>query len=151
MTKRRALLATLLLIALPGARAEAQAQAARAPAELERAFAAYDSTFRRQDPTGIAAWFLPNGEMGSVGHPPVVGPDSIAATLRRFADFRLLASRLVPDSVQVHADSAWIGGHYWQRVRLPAGDTVEAHGTFTMTWVRRSGAEWRIRRLTTDP
>jgi len=137
----------LLLLPLTSRRVEAQ----RDGAGLGRAFAGYDSTFRRQDPAGIAAWFLPNGEMGSVGHPTIVGPDSIAATLRRFAEFRLLASTLLPDSMQVTADSALIGGRYWQRVRLPAGDTVEAHGLFSMTWVWTAGAEWRIRRLVTDP
>lgn len=129
----------------------ARAQVARDPAEAERALAGYDSTFRTQDPAGIAAWFLPNGEMGSVGHPPVVGPDSIAATLRRFAAYRLLASRLAPQTVRNTADSAWIEGRYWQRVRIPAGDTVVAEGTFTMTWAWVPDVGWRLRRLITDP
>ncbi len=141
----------LLLLILPGAAARAQRAPARAPAEVERAFAAYDSTFKTQDPAGIAAWFLPNGELGSVGRPPVIGPDSIAARLRQFASYRLLASRLLPDSMRNTADSAWIAGHYWQRVRLPAGDTVEAQGTFTMTWARVPSVGWRLRRLITDP
>lgn len=143
----------LALLALHPAVAAAQGQRPPAPdpAGVQRAFAAYDSTFRTQDPVGIAAWFLPNGESGSVGHPPVVGPDSIAATLRRFAAFRLLASALTPDSIVATADTAWIGGRYWQRVRLPAGDTVEAHGVFSMTWARVPDVGWRIRRLVTDP
>ena len=144
--------AALLLLARPvAAQAGASRAPARDPAEVRRAFTAYDSTFQTQDPAGIAAWFLPNGELGSVGHPPVVGPDSIAATLRRFADFKLLASRLTPDSMRNSADSAWVAGRYWQRVRLPAGDTVEAHGTFTMTWAWVPSVGWRLRRLVTDP
>ena len=140
-----------LLLVLPCATARAQRAPARDPAEVERALAAYDSVFRTQDPGGIAAWFLPDGTMGSVGHPPVVGPDSIAARLRQFAAYRLLASRLLPDQVDVTADSAWITGHYWQRVRLPAGDTVEASGTFTMAWAWTAATGWRLRHLTTDP
>lgn len=142
--------ARYLLTLVAAAPLAAQAPA-RDPAEVERALAAYDSTFRTQDPTGIAAWFLPTGEMGSVGHPPVVGPDSIAATLRRFAGFHLLASRLTPRTISNSADSAWIEGNYWQRVRLPAGDTVEAQGTFTMTWAWVPSVGWRLRRLVTDP
>lgn len=141
---------TILLLLLPTA-AGAQGRPARDPAEVERAFTAYDSTFRTQDPAGIAAWFLPMGELGSVGHPSVVGPDSIAARLRQFAAYRLLASRLLPDSMRNTADSAWIAGRYWQRVRLPAGDTVEAQGTFTMTWAWVPSVGWRLRRLITDP
>lgn len=147
----RSLRLAALLLALPCAAAQAQRAATRDSAEVGRAFAAYDSTFRTQDPDGIAAWFRPNGELGSVGHPSVVGPDSIAARLRQFAEFRLLASRLDRDSTRVAGDSAWMAGRYWQRVRLPAGDTAEAHGTFTMTWVRVPGLGWRIRRLITDP
>lgn len=118
---------------------------------LARAFARYDSVFRTQDPAAIAASFAPEGELGSVRAVPVVGPDSIAARLRQYAAFKLLASTLTADSSRISGDTARQAGHYWQRVRLPRGDTVEAHGTFTATWTWTNGAGWRIQRLITDP
>ena len=142
----------LLPLGLLGALvSNATAQSARDRAGLARALAAYDSVFARQDPAAIASWFVADGAMGSVGHPPILGPDAIAAQLRRFADFHLLADSLVADSTRLLGDSARMAGHYWQRVRLPAGDTVEAHGTFLMTWVRVPDQGWRLRRLITDP
>lgn len=117
---------------------------------LTRAFARYDSVFRAQDPAAIAASFAPDGELGSVRGVPVVGPDSIAARLRQYAAFKLLASTLTTDSSRITGDTARLVGRYWQRVRLPRGDTVEAHGTFTATWTWQDSG-WRIRRLITDP
>ena len=101
------------------------------------------------DQDGIAAMFAPDGETADADQAPIRGPAAIRAHLMEFAGFHVLANRLDADSTWIRADTAWQDGTYWQRVRVPAGDTVEVSGRFAVTWERTAPGQWRIKRMRT--
>lgn len=77
-------------------------------------------------------------------------PAAILAHLKSFSAYHVFADRLTADTTLVHGDSARQTGTFWQRVRIPAGDTVEVHGRFEADWIK-VGPAWRLRRLATAP
>lgn len=85
------------------------------------------------------------------GGPPAVGPAAIRAYLGTFAAYRVLASRLTVDVTRAAADTAVQASTFWQHARLPAGDTVQAHGRFDARWIRTPDGAWLLRRLVTTP
>lgn len=99
----------------------------------------------------IAACFRPDGEMQDAGSPPIVGPSAIRAHLQSFAAYHVLENRLTVDSSRMFGDTVTERGAFWQRVRLPSGDTVVAQGRFDARWIRDSPGHWRLRRLATAP
>ena len=119
--------------------------------EVQQALAHYERLSLIMAHDSIAGLFTPDGAMAAAGQAPIVGPAAIRAHLHSFAGFHVLANRLTADSTRVRGDSAQQTGTFWQRVRLPAGDTVEVHGRFTAEWIRLGGQGWRLRRLATAP
>ena len=117
---------------------------------VRAALAHYAALATAMQHDSIAALFEPDGEMVNAGSTPIVGPAAIAAHLRSFAEFHVIANRLDADTTRVTGDSAEQTGTFWQRVRLPAGDTVIASGRFAARWVRDGGV-WKLRRLATRP
>jgi hypothetical protein len=99
----------------------------------------------------IGALYLPDGVLGAPDRPPIVGTAAVTAFLATFAGYHVLAYATRADSVRVRADTAFQVGRWWQRVRVPAGDTVSVKGGFRAEWVRIAPREWRIRRLGTFP
>lgn len=97
----------------------------------------------------IAGTFTPDGEAADADQAPVRGPAAIRAHLMEFAAFRVLANRLDAESTRVRADTAWQVGTYWQRVQVPAGDTVEVDGRFAVTWEQTAPGHWQIKRMHT--
>ena len=141
---RSLLCASLLLVGCGRFRSSSPAQA-----EVERALASYSDLMLAMAPDRLAASYTPDGELSDAEQGPVIGPDSIRAFLASFSDYRVLANRLSADSTRVTADTAWQVGTYSERVRLPAGDTVEVAGRFQATWLRSGAGEWRLRRMHT--
>jgi ketosteroid isomerase-like protein len=120
-------------------------------AQVERALAAYNARVAAMAHDSVAATYTADGEMGETGQPLTRGREAIRARLASFSGYRVLANRLVADSTRVKADTARQWGSYWQRVRRPAGDTVEARGTFAATWQRQGTGSWQIRRMIATP
>lgn len=118
--------------------------------EVQQALERYDQFVRAMAHDSIAQSYVATGEMSDAEDPPFTGPAAIEAHLRTFADFQVLGNRFTVDSVTVVGDAATQWGTYWQRVRVPAGDTVEVRGRFAATWQRVAGQPWRVRRMHTD-
>lgn len=144
------ILLSLTLCVLLGGQACRPAIPARDPAsEVRAALAAYDTLILHMDAAAIGQAFAPDGESSDADQPPLHGPDAIRAHLEQFAGFQVLANHLEADSTRVHGDTAWQEGSYSQRVRVPAGDTIEVGGRFEVTWVKAGPKGWLIRRMHT--
>jgi hypothetical protein len=145
--KRSALCLLPLLFACAERPADTQAVA---ETELRAATKHYSQLVLAMDSGGIAALFTDDGEISADGQPAIHGPASIRAHLDTFRDYHVLNEYLSADTVAVYGARGRVEGTYRQRVRLPAGDTVEVTGTYTALWVRDRVADaWRIRRMTT--
>lgn len=117
---------------------------------VNAALAHYAALATAMQHDSIAALFLPDGAMQNAGDAPIVGPDAIRTHLRSFADFHVIENRLHADSTRVHGDSAYQAGTFWQRVRLPKGDTVIASGRFEAHWALDAHDHaWKLHRLAT--
>lgn len=134
-----------------GVAAGARGQAREDTTGLDRALQRYASLVMRMSSDSIGAMYLPTGVLAAPGRAPIVGPAAVAEFLKTFADYRVLAYAAHADSVMVKADTAWQLSRWWQRVRIPAGDTVMVSGGLAAEWVRVSRGEWRLRRLGTFP
>ena len=99
----------------------------------------------------IAAMYAPDGRLDAPGRAPVVGPVAISAFLQSFAAYRVIHYAMVLDSLTVSADTAETLGRWWQRVRVPAGDTVEVSGGIRAQWVRTRAGGWLLHSMGTDP
>lgn len=117
--------------------------------EVGRALAHYEALTIAMASDSIAALFTADGVLGAAGQPDIVGPAAIAEHLRSFAGYQVLADTLRADTTRLNNNGARQVGTYWQRVRVPGGDTVEVHGRFEAQWVHLGGASWRLRRLAT--
>ncbi|MGH7670231.1 MAG: YybH family protein [Gemmatimonadaceae bacterium] len=120
-----------------------------AKAQVRSALARYDTLIVHMDADRIAASFTPSGETADGDQPPIQGPAAIRSHLRQFAAFQVIANDLDADSIRITGDTAWQTGTYWQRVKIPAGDTVEVHGRFVVIWQQTSSGHWQIRYMHT--
>lgn len=120
-------------------------------AEVEEALARYERWSVAMAHDSIASLFTPDGAMSNAGQAPIIGPAAIRTFLRSFAAFHVLSNRLIADTTRVQGDTARQTGSYRQRVRIPAGDTVEVSGRFVAEWVKLAAGDWRLRRLATAP
>lgn len=141
-------LAFLVLSGCSGETPRSQAERGR---DLDAALNHYGRLVKAMASDSIAALYTTDGELGDAGQPIITGPDSIRAFLHRFDKYHVLASTMVIDSSRLAGDTGIQHGRYTQRVRLPAGDTVEVSGRFTAEWVIGPAGEWRIRRMGTAP
>lgn len=128
------------------------------PAENAEAAAAVDATLRQyasmvaaMDHAGIAALFTPDGEIVNPGQASIRGRDAIDRMLSAFAGFQMMENQTTPTGTVATGDSATQTGTYHQRVRTPAGQTVEVSGTFRAEWCRASTGQWLIRKMETTP
>ena len=147
VTKRIALAITAGILALTACHPNSTAPTSRA--QVLGALATYDSLIVRMDHDRIAATFMPEGETSDADQAAIRGPEAIRQHLLGFEAFKVVANRLEADTTWVKADTAWQEGNYWQRVRLPAGDTVEVRGRFAVTWQQTAPGLWQIRRMHT--
>lgn len=84
--------------------------------------------------------------------PPVTPSAEVEAALREYAartDSTGLGRILTPDSTRVVMDTAWQWGSYRQRMKVPAGDTVEVRGSFAATWLFSSAKGWLLKKMVT--
>jgi len=93
----------------------------------------------------IAALFTENGEVVNPHQPTVAGRDTILKYLNSFGDFKVLEEKMDADSTKVSGRTAVQTGHYFQRVTVPGGHTVEVSGRFRIYWIMEKG-KWLIRR-----
>lgn len=147
LKRRLRLVISAGLLALAACHPSSSSAIARA--QVLAALATYDTLILRMDHERIAATFMPDGETTDADQAPIRGPEAIRQHLIGFAAFHVLANRLDADTTWVIADTAWQEGKYWQRVQLPAGDTVEVSGRFDVTWQRTAPGRWQIRRMHT--
>lgn len=148
---RPAAAALLLLLALAACTADGARREQERARSLDAALTHYGRLVRAMASDSIAGLYTADGELVTEGQPTITGRDAIRAFLHRFDDYRVLAHTLVVDSARIAGDSGIQHGRYAQRVRLPAGDTVEVSGYFTAEWVPGPDGEWRIRRMGTSP
>lgn len=120
-----------------------------AHAEVIAALARYSSLIQMMAHDSIAQTFTPDGESSDADQPPIRGQAAIRAHMMEFSEYKVLANRLEADTTRIAADTAWQAGTYWQRVRVPAGDTVEVGGRFSAIWLQTTAGQWRLRRLRT--
>jgi ketosteroid isomerase-like protein len=99
----------------------------------------------------IAAMYAPDGMLAGADRTPIVGPAAIQAFLDTFAGYHVLAYATVADTLRIRGDTAFQVGRWWQRVQVPAGDTVFVSGGFTAEWVRNTLGQWHLRRMGTMP
>jgi hypothetical protein len=118
-------------------------------AEVQAALREYAGFILTMSGDSIASRFTPDGESQDGGSAPIVGPDAIRTHLASFTGFKVLGNTLAADSTRVVMDTAWQWGSYWQRVKVPAGDTVEVSGRFSATWLFSSARGWLVRKMVT--
>ena len=118
--------------------------------EVAQALAEYAGFIQTMSGDSIASRFTPDGVSQDGNSAPLVGPNAIRSHLAQFTDYKVLRARLDPDSIRVSFDSAWSWGKYWQRVKVPKGDTVEVSGSFATTWLFSSARGWLVRRMVTE-
>lgn len=117
--------------------------------DLPKELAHYQSLLQRMEADSLAAYFTADGRAQAEGQPDVVGPAAIATHLKTFKDYRVLGDSMVVDSAQTAHVVGTQYGHYWQRVRVPKGDTVEVRGKFEAEWVWTKEGGWKLRRMAT--
>jgi ketosteroid isomerase-like protein len=139
--------AATLILAAAGCRGGA----AKDVAAVEARLAEYQQLVLRMDHHGIAQLFASDGEVVNPGRDPIVGPAAVDSFLRGFDAYKVLEYSVVADSTVVQGRSAIQVGSYRQRVRVPAGDTVQVQGRFRAEWTNDGGGRWVIRRMGTTP
>jgi len=150
---RRAVASTALVgvISLCGRVTPVLAQTSADSASLTASLEHYARLMRRMAHDSISVLFTPTGELAAPGRPPIVGPAAIDSFLHSFSAYRVLGDSMRQVSLAMRGDTAIQSGTFWQRVQVPAGDTVEVHGEFQAEWVRDGSGSWRLRRLGTAP
>lgn len=150
MSRLAAALVLAVLVAAAGCAARPPSSAGDVAA-IEAGSREYERLVRRMDHDSIAAMFVADGELANPGAPPLRGRDSIRARLRSFAGFHVEDDRMTSDSIRVVGDRAAQFGSYWQRVRIPGGQTVEVSGRYQFDWVRSPEGVWQLQRIATVP
>jgi hypothetical protein len=117
--------------------------------EVQAALREYAGFILTMSGDSIASRFTADGVSQDGNSAPLVGPDAIRTHLASFTGFKVLGNTLAADSTRVVMDTAWQWGSYWQRVKVPAGDTVEVSGRFSATWLFSSARGWLVRRMVT--
>jgi ketosteroid isomerase-like protein len=143
-----------LLAAVALVSAAPRLAAAQGPADSATVLAAlrhYAVLVQRMASDSIAAQFTADGELLDANRPPIVGPAAIGAFLSSFSAFHVLDDSMIATTTEVRGDTSVQTGRFWQRVQVPAGDTVVAQGGFVITWLWDPRAGWRIRRMGTAP
>jgi len=140
------LFAAVLVLAGAGCRGGSSMDVAAVDARL----AEYQQLVLRMDHHGIAQLFASDGEVVNPGQDSIVGPAAIDSFLRGFDAYKVLEYSIVADSTVAQGRTALQVGSYRQRVRVPAGDTVQVQGRFRAEWTNEGG-RWLIRRMGTTP
>ncbi len=107
----------------------------------------YSSFIKSNKPDSIASLYALDGKLSGEGQRAITSPDSIRNFLKGFAYFNVLEYKFTSDSIFFKQDSAFATGSYFQKVIIPAGDTLELGGEFSCKLVYMKG--WFIKNLYT--
>jgi uncharacterized protein (TIGR02246 family) len=118
--------------------------------EVREALQRYARSLKAMDAKAIAAAYTADGEGLTPGAPTLRGPSEIEAHLATFSAYHVLEAEMLAGATSVAGQTAHQQGTWSQRVTLPSGETVQAHGRFSADWRRVSGA-WKLARLETTP
>ncbi|HQR66874.1 MAG TPA: SgcJ/EcaC family oxidoreductase, partial [Thermoanaerobaculia bacterium] len=118
---------------------------------VEAALQRYSEAIRRMDDEAISESFVPEGEMGSAGQPPIKGRGRIARHVRKMKDYRIKSNVVTSESVTFSGDEALQKATFQQVATTPGGKTIEAKGRLEAVWVLESDGVWRLRKLTAFP
>lgn len=118
---------------------------------VDARLAEYEQLVLRMDHRGIAQLYAVDGELVNAGEEPIRGPEAIETFLRGFSEYHVVSYTAAADTTAVRGSDAWQAGAYRQRVRIPAGDTVEVHGRFQIEWKRDKSGRWLIERMGAIP
>jgi ketosteroid isomerase-like protein len=116
--------------------------------EILNAMHHYDKMILAMNPDSIANVYTADGELGDQ---PIAGRDSIRKFLMSFTDFKVLETQSTSSSISFKGDSAFQEGSYYQKTKLPAGDTVMVKGLFSTVWLKGADNRWLIRKIHTRP
>lgn len=97
------------------------------------------------DPKGMSAAFTAGGVLFEPGIQPIESRDSIEAFLASFPGATVESVTAVPDTIEVYGNSAYLWGHYFERLTFPGQPRSEQHGKFVIHWLRQDGT-WLIHR-----
>lgn len=143
--------ALALGIAVAGCTAHVRPSGPALEDQLRQAMQQYSKLLIAMDSTAIAALFTPDGEIVVTGQEPVRGRDAIRKHLESFKDFQVQSDVVTTDTVAVHGEDGHITGHFQQKVRVPSGEVVDAHGAYTADWLHGPDGKWYIRSMSTTP
>jgi ketosteroid isomerase-like protein len=149
MTLRDGRTALLLLCVASAVRVQAQRPADTAG--IGAALQHFTALTGRMANDSLGALYLPDGVLAAPDRAPIVGPAAVTAFLATFSNYHVLAYATRADSARVRGDTVEQLARWWQRVRVPAGDTVSVSGGLRTEWVRVGPGLWRIRRIETFP
>jgi uncharacterized protein (TIGR02246 family) len=119
-------------------------------AELRQATQRYADLVLKMDNAAIAATFTEDGALVN-GPQTIRGPKAIQEFLEKFKQFHVQSETLTVQSVTGNSSYGHVLGRYDQTVQLPAGNVVEAVGSYAADWVRGADDVWRISRMITFP
>lgn len=98
------------------------------------------------DPVGMSAAFTTNGVLFEPGIKPIEGRDSIRAFLGSFPGAVVESVTAVPDTIEVYGTTAYLWGHYFERLSFPGQPRSEQQGRFVIQWLQQGDSAWQIHR-----
>ncbi len=77
---------------------------------------------------------------------PITSPDSIRAFVASFPGVQVESASAVPDTIELHGNTGYLWGRYFERLVFPGQPRSEQHGRFVMQWERQPDGRWLIQR-----
>jgi ketosteroid isomerase-like protein len=115
-------------------------------AEVDAAMQRYQAVARTVNADSMAAAFTRNGTLFEPGIRPIHTRDSIRAFLASFPGVTVHVATATADSIEMHGNTAYYWGSYFEKLDFPGQPTSEQHGKFIAQWVRQDG-HWLIHRM----
>jgi hypothetical protein len=117
--------------------------------DVESLLNQYSNFIKSNKPDSISTLYASNGKLSGEGQLAIVSPDSIGNFLKGFSDFNVLEYKFTSDSIFFQKDSAFAIGSYFQKVVIPAGDTLELGGKYSVDFTRNASNQWLIGKMYT--
>ena len=130
---------------------ESQAQTHEDSLGAYKALRHYESLVARMESDSIASLFAADGQLMKSKSESLVGPAAVRSFLQSFSTYHVLQHRMDCDSLFFSGSRVVQSGTYWQKVRIPSGDTLTVDGRFQLEWQRSPNDIWRILRIRTVP
>lgn len=123
-----------------------RAPESRARREIMASLDRYLAAAKVVDPVGMSAAFTEQGVLFEPGIPPIQSRDSIRAFLASFPGATVESVTAVPDTIEMHGTTAYLWGHYYERLTFPGQPRSEQRGRFVIQWLHEGEGVWRIHR-----